>query len=545
MKSNSKFLIIATFLLGFFYRTLVGLQGIDDLDAGFSCTYFQNFFTHPESFNANHLYYLMGFTGGLWTRLFPETGILGLRFLDNLLITLAVYLMYLIFRTKLRVRYQVAAIFLSYLFPYIIVLYHYNTFSYLSISASAYFFFRARTTHHSWFYLLSGLAVGIGIFSRIVNVTLFSLLLIPLISYYYTRDRRQLFVSFSLFLSGILVGVICVITLMLSFHHLDYFIASIQSAFMTLHNPHQSHTTSNIFFVYFRDIIDILINIAGVIAILYVYACPHIKSAVFSRLFRVMAVIGLSILSITTATHLITLTLCLIPILSALVIFRHESETVVTILFYSVALFSVPLGSDIGISGIFHWQAGLLIFPAAYSLQKLLFASPLFMDKYRVRQFSHTAYFVIIAAAIYRMCYKANGEDYPRTYDRYMIESGTLNVYTDKERAAKFQTAISAVRTHSRSSYLIIANQMSELYFGMRKAPFLDNTCIENFADSSLPQCMSERTAILHAYPTIVFVSQPDYSKNILIVRTCLMNYIRENHYHRVVNNKYVQLYER
>lgn len=545
MKSKSVFPVILAFFLGFLYRTLAGLQGIDDLDAGFSCTYFQNFFSHPDSFSANHLYYLMGLVGGLWTRIFPESGILGLRFLDNVFITLAVYLMYLVFRTKLSVRYQSAAVFLSFLFPYIIVLFHYNTFTFLSVSASAYFFFRARNTHATYFYFLSGLVIGIGFFCRIVNITLLSLLIIPVVSYFYSGNHRRLLVSASLFLSGILAGVLMVLALMQSLHHLDYFMASMRAAFTTLSNPHQSHTTSNIFFVYMRDLVDVIINFAGVFVIFFVYSSPRVKSVFLSRLLRVLAVVALLVLSLTTSTHLITLTLCLIPIIGALIVFRHDAETVVTILFYVVALFSVPLGSDIGISGIFHWQAGMLIFPAFYSVQKLMSSFPQATCRYSLRQFSCAAYFVVVVAAVCRMGYKAYGEELPRTSDLYMINRGTLNVYTDRERAAKFQAVISAVNTHSRSEYVIIANQMSELYYGMHKAPFLDNTCIELFSDGSLPQRLSLRTSSLRVYPSIVFVEQPSYSSDLLVVRSCLMKYIRENHYHLVVNNRYLQLYER
>lgn len=545
MTSNSKFLIFIAFLLGFLYRTLAGFQGIDDLDAGFSATYCQQFFNHPEVFCTNHLRYLVGLVGGLWIHAFPQTGILGLRFLDNVAITLAIYLLYLVFRTKISDKYLAAAIFVSYLFPYIIVLLHYNTLTFLAIAASAYFFFRAQSSGYNYFYLFSGLVIGIGFFSRIVNVSLLSLLLMPIVIYYYHRDRRQLYTSLLLFLSGVVLGVSCILVLMLSLHHLDDFVNAVKNAYLTLHNPHQSHTTSNIFFVYFRDIIDILINMIGVIAIMYVYACPKVKSFSWMIVLRILSVIGLLVLSVTTATHLITITLCLMPIFCALVIFRRNSEIVITILFYTIALFSVPLGSDIGISGIFHWQAGLLIFPAAYSLQKLLTLYPIFVNKYCLRQFVCAAYFVIIVASVYRMGYKAYGEELPRMVDRSMIDVNTLNVYTDSKRAAKFQSVIYAIRTYSKSDYLIIANQMSELYFGVNKAPFLDDTCIEIFADGSLPGRLVERTSTLRSYPSIAFVSQSTYSDDIRIVRSCLMKYIHDNHYRLIVHNRNVQLYEK
>ena len=48
MKKNNKYILL-TLLAGFLYRLLISAQGIDHLDLGYSNTFYQNIFTHPEA----------------------------------------------------------------------------------------------------------------------------------------------------------------------------------------------------------------------------------------------------------------------------------------------------------------------------------------------------------------------------------------------------------------------------------------------------------------------------------------------------------------
>ena len=65
-------LLVAYQLLGVFY-------GLDLCDAGFYLTFYDNFFTAPETVEYNFMYYLNGLIGGVLQWLFPSMGMLGMR----------------------------------------------------------------------------------------------------------------------------------------------------------------------------------------------------------------------------------------------------------------------------------------------------------------------------------------------------------------------------------------------------------------------------------------------------------------------------------
>ena len=84
-KKNSLYISLAL-LIGFLYRMLLSLQGIDHADMGFSNTFYQNIFSHPEAVTLHFNYYVTGLVGGLWYLLLGSTGLLGFRLLEAILL---------------------------------------------------------------------------------------------------------------------------------------------------------------------------------------------------------------------------------------------------------------------------------------------------------------------------------------------------------------------------------------------------------------------------------------------------------------------------
>ena len=72
------------FLLLFLYQLIFIFQGIDFLDEGFTATFYQQFFTDPSSVEYNFMFWLSGLIGGTFAYVFPDSGLLGLRFLSIL-----------------------------------------------------------------------------------------------------------------------------------------------------------------------------------------------------------------------------------------------------------------------------------------------------------------------------------------------------------------------------------------------------------------------------------------------------------------------------
>ena len=68
-----------TVLFAVAYYMLVALQGLDYADEGFSLTFYQQIFSHPEDVEYLFLYYLTGLLGGVWELLFGGWGNYGFR----------------------------------------------------------------------------------------------------------------------------------------------------------------------------------------------------------------------------------------------------------------------------------------------------------------------------------------------------------------------------------------------------------------------------------------------------------------------------------
>ena len=73
---------------GFFcillYGLLVGFQGFDLCDEGWTMTAYQQIFICPQSVEYNFLYYVTLLVGGLWEKLFGWGGYLSFRLLQDI-----------------------------------------------------------------------------------------------------------------------------------------------------------------------------------------------------------------------------------------------------------------------------------------------------------------------------------------------------------------------------------------------------------------------------------------------------------------------------
>ena len=67
------------FLLVIFIQVVFIFQGLDFADSGFAADFYSRIFTDPTSVQYNFMYWFTGIIGGLWLKLFPELGLVGLR----------------------------------------------------------------------------------------------------------------------------------------------------------------------------------------------------------------------------------------------------------------------------------------------------------------------------------------------------------------------------------------------------------------------------------------------------------------------------------
>ena len=457
-------LITLVFIGTIIYRLLMSLQGVDNTDVGFCNTFYQAIFKSPDSNEFNYIYYLTGLVGGIWEYYFGKFGLVGFRFLETMTLAASIYMLYSIYKEKMSKNQSVAAIGLSMLFPVIIVTFHYDTLSYLFITVSAYMYSKSfvRSNPYIWLFF-SGIFIGLNFFARIVNLSFCILALIPLfINNLPIKQKAQLCISM---IGGMIVGATIIIIIMVLCGHISYYLAGLNEAFATLDRTNATHSKGEMIFRYIKSLKNVVLQICilGVIA----FATYHNakKKSQYKKYIKVLLYICIFIVTQTSLVYLTTLAASLIIIILESFNLRkakEENSNNQIAIFLLTATLCFPMGSDIGLQGIFNWCAGLLIFPAIYYYKYIKEKSLIALTK--------VTYISIIIGAIIKMSYCAYGETLPRTKCWTMIQTSRLNVMSDTLQAKHYQKAIAAIKHFSeKEQNLLLTNQAAQLYYATEK----------------------------------------------------------------------------
>ena len=517
------------FLIGIVYRLLMSVQGIDITDMGFCMTFYQNIFTHPDAITFYFNYYLTGLIGGVWHQVFGQFGLLGFRLLETLTLSVAIGLMYLAFRPWLiSNKVAVVAILLSFLFPSVIVTFHYNTLSFLLMAASVYAVARWLRGGSVWWLTMAGMLIGISFFARIVNGVLGLLIIFPLCLGWRTSPRKGISDAVC-YGGGIVAGCLLILLVMALLGHLVYFNQALIEAFSTFYGHETSHTSTNIFSVYFKSYVNIALQIfAMVLLTLFWGNAGHLPIKLKMSL-RIIIFAGLSILVLTSQPYLSALAICTLLIVI--------TPRPLSLMFYALACaYLSPFGSDIGIPGIFHWCGGLLIIPTACCYQKL--------SCQWQRNVIGLLGLLIALSMVYKMGIKAYGEELPRIKTCVQALPNTLNTMTDTERAARYRNEVARIIQYGEDhDLLLIANQASELYYATGKLPFTGNTQMGTFMGKSLVQRLNRQTNYYTQLPLIAIIKHGHYTDDMEEFRHTLYPWMVQHNYQSVYSDDDIELF--
>jgi hypothetical protein len=527
--TKEKKYIAAAFLIGIIYRLLMSLQGIDSIDMGFCMTFYQNIFNHPEAMTFYFNYYLTGLIGGVWNLLFGQFGLLGFRVLETITVSVAIWLLYLSFRPWFHsTRVAAVAILVSFLFPSFVLTFHYDTLSFLLMSSSVYALSRWQQIERPIWLWTAGVMIGIAFFARIVNGSLAALILVPFVCGCLQSWKRGFTLALT-FGSGMLAGSIAVLVLMLALGHWPYFMAALSEAFGTfngnessalrdaLPEVQNSHTSANLFSVYLKSYVNIGLQVLALAGIALFYGDSGHLPQKLKLPIRILLLAVLFVLVLTSQPYLSAIAIC-----SLLLLISRAIQPLVSYVLICAYLF--PFGSDIGIPGIFHWCAGLLILPTACCYRKL---------------FSTWQKNVVCALCVaisllmlYKMGSAAQGEEHSRLHTTTIALPGTLNVMTDSERAERYRNEVSRIQQYGKNNpWLLIGNQASELYYATGKLPFTGNTQMGTFMGSELIERLDRQAADYRRLPLIVYIKRGHDTDDMPDFRRDLEPWMQKHHY--------------
>ncbi len=212
------------------YHILITFQGLDLLDEGFHVTFYQQFFSDPESVQYSFFYWFSGLIGGSVLKLFPGAGLWGLRFAGAISSTITIWIAFNLLEKYVNRRILMISLGILSLFintePKDL---YYNNLSALLYFIGAYFLFKGLVKNKGVYLFLSGAVFCINIFTRTPNLLGLGLgILIFYHAWLYSESGKQIWKKIFLFAGGIIAGAGLVLYIMHLLGHLEYFINSIK-----------------------------------------------------------------------------------------------------------------------------------------------------------------------------------------------------------------------------------------------------------------------------------------------------------------------------
>ena len=213
------------FLLLFLYQLIFIFQGIDFLDEGFTATFYQQFYNDPSSVEYNFMFWLSGLIGGTFACLFPDSGLLGLRFLSILFTTSTILIVYNLLKNYLnKTNLKIGLLLVTLSVCHNPKIFHYNFLSILLYSATAALLFNGLKKNKWWLLLLSGMMVGLDVFSRLPSLVNLGLVIaIAYYGFFSNTSLKNIIFQVLAFGVGFFIGVAGIVSLIKSMGHWEVF----------------------------------------------------------------------------------------------------------------------------------------------------------------------------------------------------------------------------------------------------------------------------------------------------------------------------------
>ncbi|MDR2907413.1 MAG: glycosyltransferase family 39 protein [Bacteroidales bacterium] len=506
------------------FQGLLAFQGFDLCDEGFSLTFFQQIFNHPQSVEYNFLYWLSGIVGGLWLKLFPNAGIFAFRILGILIHLASLGMVIAIFRKRLPDWIlAVSCVVLTLMFDFGVIAFEHSQLVVLFSLSAFYFLMKGIEENKLWPLLLSGFLLAVNVFSRLPNLTLWAwILLIPLFS----NNWKTVWKQAAGFCTGLVLGGLAVLLTMLALGHLDIFVNSVMMMFNIAGEADNSHS----FVQLFQTIIRNYITIARVGCIFIIPLLSLVDFQWHKPYFRWRSKDNLSLWEFWIRTFIICLFLfsflklynvsCVFWLYAlgffaqAVLFWKTNDKNLRRIIVGSIVMmFLLPVGSDwyIGNMGLYSiWLAVPLTLWWGFSNMEKL--SVLFNVKRWSFGILLGVFGIVQLATIANQAYFDNGSRFQK---RYAIHHPIAkHIYTTKLRADVMNELIPALNQYIRpNDYVLAFEHIPMIHALTQSQPYLGISWPAIHSATFAQQLLeAEKTLPLPVVVTQHFESFPEWS---------------------------------
>ncbi len=582
VKRNQKESFFVVFFGLFIYQVLRSFQGFELCDSGWYATYYQNIFSNPSSVEYNFLYWLAGIMGGLFVKMFPDSGLLGIRFLGILNIMAIIYLVY-----KLLYRY-VDIIALNIGFIVIVLSYiHYpvefshNNFSALMFIGASFALFNGLEKNRIIYFVIAGLLLALNVFIRLPNILDIGIISIIIIYAFYNKEGKKICLQrISVLILSYFITIILVLSIMKMMGHYALYVDAVYgikdvAAGKTM-NTHgllymikvNMHAYKNVF----KDGSLLLILL---LLFSYLFALPFFQNSKKNKL-------GLTVLFFCVFSFF----MIRIPVIEVIYAFSligliwgfYSNEYRLNVLSWMglYMLIVMPLGSDWSIYN-FNSAAVWLSVPLALSFfsNKVFNIQATIEDEAIKKIYAITikgdcfkfASNVFLITFILCMIYETANTSYFDSGSRfdkiYKIDNDKLKgIFTTRERSLIVNDLLRGIKPYVKDGdYLLAYESIPMIYYLTNTVPFLNDSWLISSASKPLKQKIERLNKKKRGLPIVVrqkfetigdfglpnekyLSNEREETLYVSGVQTAIFNkYLIDNNYKEVWSNAYFIIY--
>lgn len=554
----------AFLLILFLFQLIFIPQGLDFADEGFFMTFYQQIFNDPESVTYAFMYWFAGILGGTVYSLFPDGGLLLMRFAGVLVITLTAAVTCRILKPYLSlwaIRIG-AAMSVLYIFDDVISLYYNNVSALLYVSAAGLLLKGVRSDDGREWVISSGMLFSLNMFTRIPNILGISFVLIILYEAWIFRKRMKWCVrTVAYFLSGYLLMFILVFLFMWKLGHLSPFLTCLDWIF---HIGGASGSSHNIFSMIRTTIGQYLeIGFSGLFlvvwGILFLYLIKRYRNKLFTWIIGITAFLFFSLFLYFYGALYPLYFLSLVTILFLLWVEAPEIKIVA--LAALLLLVIQPLGSDgaVDLVGRFSMWLALPLVVAYIGKQIRRFPVSRRISDRSLKRIGWVVFLLFVGVSVQRhisYTYFDQGSRLKKTYS--VCHPFLRGIYTSQQRAFLSREIVSALGKYvSKDDYTLIYDNSPILHYLTRTKPYAYNPWIYLYDKDLLQKALFRADAERPDLPVVVlqkfkslWVDWPDgYSDDYMADeankgKNLLINeFLRKNKYEKAWTDGYYEIW--
>lgn len=507
-------------LIAICIQVILSFQGFEVCDEGFSLTFYQQIFHDPSSVEYCFVYWLSGLVGGLWYQLYPEGGILWFRILAIIFNTSTLIIGYKILKNYIKSRYVlIGLLMVLFVNDYgFLAFYHNHLTAFLAI-LSIYFLHEGIVKENYVLLAISGFIIGVNIFTRLPNVTLFVFILaIPFASHLNGYRITKSTIPMLVFILGTVIGVISIFALLYSLGQLTIMKRALSVLGNLGHAEDSGHNVISLLKNYVfnqKKVITQLFKLL-IVSIIILSAIKYFKrNIMITRIIQLFGVFAFFLLFKSGGIHIVY-ALGYLGIFGTLLTKQnHESVKIVALMALLMMLF-LPLGSggSIGSSGymciwlaipfFLHFVSIVVnsdfIFKTKYDAISSYFLKDFFKPLTLILVLG---FFVEKAYSISQEAYFDKGNRFKKTYS--INNKYARGIFTTKERADIINDLLAHLDNYVKpNDYVLFYDNAPMLYFLTDTRPYMFNPWVWIYDQGSYEMQLERAQKEIPVLPVVV-----------------------------------------